>query len=441
MKNHIVIDPEVLSDLTAQLKRLSSSLQDCQQSVSKINLTADTGANISLHSSTKLTFTGYQMRAQNAQEQLESTKTALKKISSETESLARAVTRVKTIFEENEREQVEKIESIASGAGIGQTFFAGGISWGMTDYLVPSGPGIIIGVPPQELVTESGAFDLGELSKEMANGGADDEDSLYGRFASAACGASCGKANSIFSMSGTQTSADGRTTTDYALDIGKLKLDAGYDAHLFTEVTDMFGNKHLVFSPGLEAHAGASYTVLDAEISSEYELIDGVTLSSKSSLVVGKVGAEAEGKIGFYDGEFVAYAEGSAEAILFEASQEYGISAGGVEAKGSAGVTVGMGAHGKVGYKDGTFSYDFGAAMGFGITMKGEINVSGLVENIRDGMVKIDGNISEFIGDFSDSASEFMDNVGQGAKEFVSDVGKGAKKFMSGLSKSIGGLF
>ncbi len=451
MKNQIVIDPEVLSDLTAQLKRLSSSLQDCQQSVSRINLTADTGANISLHSSTRLTFTGYQMRAQNAQEQLESTKTALKKISSETESLARAVTRVKDIFEENERELVGKIESIASGNDIGGQYQAGVISWGMVDYLFQHEP--LVGPDTRQLFKESETIDLGELSKEMANGGADDDnDSLFGRFAKLACGASCGMTNSIYSMRSTQTSADGRTTTDYMLDVGKLDIGAGYDAHLFTEVTDVFGNKYLVFSPGVEAHGGASYTVLDTEISSEYELIDGVTLSSKSNLVIGKIGVNADGKIGFYDGEFVAQASGSAEVILLEASQEYGVEVGGVKAKGSAGVSVGLGAHGKVGYKDGTFSYDFGAAVGIGVTMKGEIDVSGLVENIRDGMVKIDGNISEFVGDVSDSVSEFVDDVGQGAKRFVNDVGKGAekfvgnvgkgaKKFVSGLGNSISGLF
>lgn len=463
MKNRIVIDPEVLSGLASQLKTLSSSLQDCQQRVNGIHLTADTGANVSLHSSTKLDFTGYQMRAQNVRQQLESTKTALNKISSETADLAKAVNKARDTFEENEREIVGLFDGTGSPTdadwktGGGPNSISGlkpGLSGFHVEGSVALGEGkglfswaaSIGGEPEEEVESKIHLFNYKakeklhkmddiwrkhtENGKEVTGDDAIDADPFEGRFALASLGTTKKWSSSVLSFDYSNTSTDGKLKTEVSVDVGKRETELRYEAGLYSTIVGKDGKEHRVLSPGAEGHLGTSFSVLETEVSSEYELIDGISVKSKTTVAVGKVAAAGDFKVGIIDGQPAIYGSVSAEALAFEAKQKFSADVLGMEASGEVGVTFGVGVHGEVGYHDGVLVVDVGAAMGLGVTIKGEIDVGGLVENVVDGLVKS-----------SDTIANTVENVVDGTAKFVDNVGKGAKKIVSGACKSILNLF
>lgn len=477
MKNRIVIDPEVLSGLASQLKKLSGSLQDCQQRVSRIHLTADTGANVSLHSSAKLEFTGYQLRAQNVRQQLEGTKTALKKISGETEDLAKAITKAKDVFEENERQTVNLFDGAGSPSDAGWSdgctpnptpntfdfdvggFVTPGISTipNLLDFNVNgsvsleenkdgSSFSIGVGVTEEKLDPVVHLFNTKdkdkllkmddlkrkhwENGKEVPTEEGMDADAFDGRFAIASVGAKYGYSHSDLSFDYSTTSPDGKYTMDTTIEAGKFEVEASGEAGLYSTVVGKDGKTHRVLSPGAEGHFGVSYTLLDAEVSKEYELIDGISLKSTTSVAVGKGDLSGDVKLGIVDGQFAAYGSLKAEVLAFEATKKFSADVFGAEASVAASATFGIGAHAKAGYHDGVIVFDVGAAMGLGATIKGEIDVGGFVENVADGLVKN-----------SEAIANTVENVVDGTAKLVDNVGKGAKKIASNVCESIFNLF
>jgi len=158
---------------------------------------------------------------------------------------------------------------------------------------------------------------------------------------------------------------------------------ASAEAGLMTKDDD--GN--LIFNPHIDAQAGASFTVLqaDAQASVGNEMLGA---NGNASVTVGKVSGEAEMSVGLFDEDGNIdprlHAGVNAEAIAVEAKAEAGVTVLGTEAKVEAGVNVGIGAHADAGYEDGVFSFSVGASLGIGASVAFEVDVGGTIDAIKD---------------------------------------------------------
>ena len=116
-----------------------------------------------------------------------------------------------------------------------------------------------------------------------------------------------------------------------------------------------------------------------------------------------------------------------------EVKQEVSADVAGVNMKGEAGVNIGIGVHGEVGYHDGVFVVDAGVAAGLGVTFKGEIDVSGLVDTVAEHSEQIVQGAKKVGEAVVDTAS----NLAEGAGKMAGDFMQGAKNIGRGLSRAI----
>ena len=68
-----------------------------------------------------------------------------------------------------------------------------------------------------------------------------------------------------------------------------------------------------------------------------------------------------------------------AEATAAELEGSLGVNVLGGEVGVSGSVSVGVGAHADVGYKDGVFKFDIGASIGLGVSVGSEVDIGGMV--------------------------------------------------------------
>lgn len=513
MKNEIMVDPETLSSLTAQLKKLSDSLQAYARDVNRIQLTRDTGAYVEVSSSAKLKSIGSQLSAHNIKQLLEVSQRALNGMGRCTERLGGAVAEMEKSFSDCERDLIAMVNGDAGmislagyakplighdpadlakwliqnasrlikewntglvqgpGGEIGLTFTdnpgdGSGITGGI---FLPGVMSVLLhsGILNGEYAA-NGADDAGEFESESGytstfslldikgktkpikwddlvdryhteNGkrvtGDDqmDADAFGGRFAILTVGGEWAASKSIFSTGSTSSYGDGKGTLSAQVDVGRVDASASWQAGLYSEKVGPDGQTRRVLSPGAEGKVGLTVTALEGVISTEYELIDGVSLSGKTTSTIGKASAEGEAKVGIIDGEIAMYAKGSAEAIAVEVKQEVGADVAGVKLKGEAGVNIGIGVHGEVGYHDGVFVVDAGVAAGVGVTFKGEIDVSGIVDTVAEHGEQIVQGAKKVGEAVVDTASNLAEGAGKMADDFV----QGAKNIGRGLSRAI----
>ena len=200
-----------------------------------------------------------------------------------------------------------------------------------------------------------------------------------------------GTTHEIFEMSGESGYAKGSVSAEYGTSEAHASISGGFYR---TEVTKD-GKSKKYFEPGIAAEAGASYsaftTSAEGQIGSDYLNVHG-----DGKIEVGQAEGKAKGELGIVDGSFRAYGELSAEANFLKAEGSVGVNVGGIEGNIGGSVTVGVGAHAKVGYTDGVVSFDIGASLGVGFSINVELDVSGAVDAVCD--------------------------ICEGAKEFASDA-------------------
>lgn len=120
MKNKIRIDMEALISLTAQLKKLSDSLDDCARGVNHIQLNEGTGANVEISASSRLKSTGTQLSAGNTKQLLMAVQKALRQMSDHTECFSHTVSKVKQEYERCEHGLMNVINGKEVGEGLVQ---------------------------------------------------------------------------------------------------------------------------------------------------------------------------------------------------------------------------------------------------------------------------------------------------------------------------------
>ena len=135
----------------------------------------------------------------------------------------------------------------------------------------------------------------------------------------------------------------------------------------------------MVFEPGVHAEIGASFGLWQGEaegrLGNDYVAVIGETSAS-----VLEAEAKAEANFGYVNGDLSANVNAELEATLVEAEGKIGLDIMGVEGSVGASVSVGVGAHAEMGYSEGKISYDIGASLGFGFSLSGELDFSGVVD-------------------------------------------------------------
>lgn len=189
-----------------------------------------------------------------------------------------------------------------------------------------------------------------------------------------------------FGLEGSKSSSLFEDSWEY--EYGKVESTVGKaEAHAFIKaggyVVGKDGKRY--FSPGVSAEVGASYTAL--ELSADGHIGDEMLgLDGKLTFTAGK----AEGKVGTNiilkdeNGNYNPQISGefSVEAIAGEVEGKIGLNVLGGEVNAKASVNVGVGAHAKVGFKNGVFKVDIGASLGLGFSLKADINVGGMVNTV-----------------------------------------------------------
>lgn len=176
---------------------------------------------------------------------------------------------------------------------------------------------------------------------------------------------------------------------------------------------------------GIEAEVGVALSAFTAEAAGQLG-DDMLGLHGKVGVEAGK--AEAKGSVGMgiwdENGNFAPKfsTKLSAEAIAAEVSGTVGVDLAGVKVDAKGSLNFGIGAHADIGYRNGKFSFDLGASLGVGASIKFDVDISGAVEYV--------GNAAA--------------DIANAAGNFVSDIGKGADKIGKGFQngwKTVTGWF
>lgn len=185
-----------------------------------------------------------------------------------------------------------------------------------------------------------------------------------------------GLANVSGKLNGKYGSLEGDVKVGYAEAHGNAYV-AGY-------TYDSDGHKQLTI--GIGGEVGTSVTALSASgkalLGNDYA---GVFVKGKAEVLKGEVKAGTDlslMKNGKVDPNL--YVGGSAEFVLAGAEGTIGRRVLGTDIGVTGGVKVGVGAHANVGYHDGKFVVDVGAAIGVGVDVKLDIDVSGTVKMVGD---------------------------------------------------------
>ncbi|MBQ4090673.1 MAG: hypothetical protein IJC56_12470 [Clostridia bacterium] len=165
----------------------------------------------------------------------------------------------------------------------------------------------------------------------------------------------------------------------YSMDFGYAEANAGITAGFYVTKVGEDGKEYMVFEPGVHAEIGASFGLWQGEaegrLGNDYVAVIGETSAS-----VLEAEAKAEANFGYVNGDLSANVNAELEATLVEAEGKIGLDIMGVEGSVGASVSVGVGAHAEMGYSEGKISYDIGASLGFGFSLSGELDFSGVVD-------------------------------------------------------------
>lgn len=207
---------------------------------------------------------------------------------------------------------------------------------------------------------------------------------------------------------------------------GEAHMGAGAGLYVYTKDKD--GKLVKKLSPSAYAEIGASVAAfkLDAEGRVGSELLGGY---GKADVTV--LSAEAKAKAAISKDE--AYLGASAEADLFKVTGTAGVTVLGTDVGAKASVKVGVGAHANIGYTDGVFKLDIGAAVGVGFDLGLDVDVSGTVDAVTDFCESAVEDVKEKYNDFKEDVKEFKEDVG----EKIDDIKKGATKAVNKAGKKV----
>ncbi len=163
------------------------------------------------------------------------------------------------------------------------------------------------------------------------------------------------------------------------VDVGRSEAHAGIRAGMYVMGAD---KKKDIFSPGVEADIGTSYTMLDIDYNQKLLGNDEFGAEANGEIVVGQCSAEAGLGVTLRDENGAinpqANVNVSAEAIGAKAEGDVTGKLFGGEVKAGGSINYGIGGHANVGLKDGVFKVDIGASAGLGASVNFDVDVAGI---------------------------------------------------------------
>ena len=438
MSDKIRMDTERMEDLVGELKRLSSMLDRIGSEVRGIHINHNSGADVYVRmSSLRFDSVNGSLSGDDAQECLRTIANYAARIEDYTNELSRRIRFAAEMIADEERERTRRFENLETADSIydglcrGLGYSTDRNTW--TPQMKASFANLISGVKVlvdgsfTYLVSETAGylFDRKGLlasykQEDGANGtkqtarlfSGNSEDTLGSRYANIGISGSkdilgqkriagdpnnaeafkrmMGDTLSILGF-GAQTGvsvsalADGDEYRNGGFKaggnwgVGNAEAHAGAKGGLGVFLPDGDGNNELCF--GVGADAGASASAAKAKGSLAYELCDNVELGLEGELELLEAEAELGVGAGIVDGKPTLYAGAGAEANLAEVTADTYVDVAGIKGVIGVGAQYGIGAHAKVGFKDGKLAYDVGAAMGGGASVYGSVDISGMLEN------------------------------------------------------------
>ena len=165
-------------------------------------------------------------------------------------------------------------------------------------------------------------------------------------------------------------------SSETALNKAQIRGGTGVGDYVYT---DEKGKKH--HATGVYAEVGASYSMLEhsstGQIGSENYNFHGEVHGK-----VNAVSAEAGGHVAWTDKGPQINAGGSTESVAAEVGGSVGVKIAGADVGVKGSVKFGVGASGKIGFKDGHFVCDFSASLGIGFSAGIDIDIGGMVKTV-----------------------------------------------------------
>lgn len=468
MADRILISTEDYRRISRNLQTLSDELSDCAAALGRVMLTNDAGGELRINLRGALRSVSGSMPDGQLRNVVPGIRTLVKRLSSYSDQLARATNRASDMFESTESELAsmqmsESQEAVFSGggagAGSGTSNHAGFDRLGdglelfrnlgkytpqqITEYGITAifdAAGLIsIAIGGLNAVSDGNTTALGwetefgwklggkaeffKQEREKIARKTNGENPMRERLPLFEVSVERKTSKSIFNISGEVN--DDRQDAKGSFDVlkgsvsGKLHGGMGY-------VSD---NGDFKLSPGIGGSFGLSASIFEGTVSSNYELIDNVTITSKATASAGTVNMEGDFTIGFVGDEFGLHADVGAEALAGEIKGDVGVDLGGIKGSVGASLNYGIGAKAEFGFKEGKFVYDVGATLGVGGSVYGEVDLSGLAENVYEGAKYV-----------YEGAKEIGSNIYEGAVEIGSSLYEGAKncgEAISGFCSSV----
>lgn len=160
---------------------------------------------------------------------------------------------------------------------------------------------------------------------------------------------------------------------------GEAHASANAGLYVFEKGPD--GEVKRVLSPAVKAEVGTSGAIIDVAASGRVGLGEDNNMLGAYGKGEVKLGsAEAKAKASLSTKE--AYFGASAEADLVKAEGTAGVSVLGTDIGVSGAAKFGIGAHAEVGCTDGKFKADVGLAVGLGVDIGFEVDISGTVDAV-----------------------------------------------------------
>lgn len=433
MPDKICVRTDQYTRIASRLQKLSQELDGCASQLSRINIDEEAGASLSIQLSGRLASTGTALPSGQIPDCLRAMQGTLRSVGGYASTLSSQVTQAAEIFEQGERALTERIQTTGSAApyaegeggdrisladlGFDPPFMdsnlpvlwddiaealkhpislgdliispiAGGLDIAAGGITIASHVGGNGELSTTSLHLESkGKRSLSIDTPEMHMSDKDTSgffqkvtDPFKGRISLLTVADSASYTNSMFGHE-VEISGNGATVSA-SMDLNKIDASAGYSAGAYI-------NKDGTFSFGAEAKAGASITAFEADLNAQYEVIDGVSVSSDVTVTAGKIGTSGEAKIGVTDEGVAAYGKVAMEAIAGEVSADVGVDVAGLKGNVSGSLNYGFGAHAEVGFQNGVVKFDVGASLGVGGSVSVELDVGGFAKNFKCGAKKI----------------------------------------------------
>lgn len=435
MPDKICFRTDQYTRIASRLQKLSQELDGCAAQLGRISMDEEAGASLSIQLSGRLSSTGTALPSGQIADCLRAMRGTLRSVGGYASTLSGQVTQAAEIFEQGERDLISRIHDTGSAAPYAEGEGSDGISLGDLGYDLPifdfdyegliadivdklSTPirigdflfspiagGLNIAAGGMTIASHMHFGDSGEFStttlhaeskielkdkidtpktlmseKGKSNRFQKVTDPFKGRISLLTAATSASYTNSIFDAGINMSTEDASASANVS--IGKIDASAGFNAGLYL-------NQDGVPSFGAEVKVGASFTAFEAELTTQHEIIDNVTLSTDVTYSAGKVGVSGEMKAGTTDDGLAVYGKLKAEAIGHEISADLGVDVAGIKGTVGGSLNYGVGAHAEFGYEKGVFKFDVGASLGVGGSISVELDLGGAIDNFKTGAKKI----------------------------------------------------